>query len=82
MRAKRPRLSSEPYEDEKPDLKPDLLDEEKPNTKTRTKPKSAGGAKLPPGAKAAFATLIVQRGLANLPPHTEIAALVSYGSRI
>lgn len=62
----------------KPDIKPDIKPKVTKSPTKRASPSKAGGSgKLPPGSKAALASLIVQRGLASLPSHAECAEIVS-----
>ncbi|EKC99003.1 hypothetical protein A1Q2_06757 [Trichosporon asahii var. asahii CBS 8904] len=60
----------------KPDIKPDIKPKVTKSPTKRASPSKAGGSgKLPPGSKAALASLIVQRGLASLPSHAECAEI-------
>lgn len=70
--------SPSPPVDKKPDIKPDIKPKVTKSPVKRASPSKAGGTgKLPPGSKAALASLIVQRGLASLPSHAECAEIVS-----
>lgn len=68
---------SPPPADVKPDVKPDIKPKATKSPKRASPSKGGGSGKLPPGSKAALASLIVQRGIACLPSHAECADIVS-----
>lgn len=73
----RPSPSQQPA-DKKPDIKADIKPKVTKSPAKHASPSKAGGSgKLPPGSKAALAALIVKRGVASLPSHSECAEIVS-----